>query len=77
MDAFDQIRERCHDIDMRAGDIEILLKAMFDKIDSMGSDPIDAANAINCFVTCALRNAVLLKEHNEHILALTSIARAA
>lgn len=71
----DAIRQQAFDIDRQAGDIAILIAAVFDKIDDMlGQSPVgmEAVNAINCFATCALRNVALIREAGTNILDLTS-----
>jgi hypothetical protein len=74
-DSADDIRHRAHDINAQAGDIEILLNAIFGKLDGMADlapTASEAVSVINCFATCALRNAVLIKEANADILVLAS-----
>jgi hypothetical protein len=76
----DGIRQRAQDINAQAGDIEILLSSIFDKLDSMADlapAAAEAVGAINCFATCALRNVALIKEANTDILLLTSEGGAA
>jgi short-subunit dehydrogenase len=71
----DAIRQQAFDIDRQAGDIEILIAAVFDKIDDMvDQTPTGMATitAINCFVTCVLRNAALIREAGINILTLSS-----
>lgn len=68
------------DIEAQAGDIEILLAALFDKLDALtGLAPAaaDAVAAINCFATCALRNAALIGEAQANIVALVAEGGAA
>ncbi len=68
----DQIRPLVQDIETRACDIEILLETIFEKIDGLsGVGPLKTVDAINTLTTCALRNVSILKEHYEHISALT------
>lgn len=67
------IQQLTLEIDSQVSDIEILLGAVFDKIDLMdGLTPsaAGALNAINCFTTCALRNAALVREARDQIAAL-------
>jgi hypothetical protein len=69
------IRQQAFDIDHQVGDIEILIAAIFDKIDGMLDQTpagMEAVNAINCFAICALRNAALIKVSGTNILNLTS-----
>lgn len=52
-------------IETQAAHIRILLGAIFEHLDSMTGLPpaaVAAVNAINCFATCALRNATLIEE---------------
>jgi hypothetical protein len=74
------IRQQAHDIESEASDIEILLKVVFEKLDSLSDLPpavADATNAINCMATCALRYAALIKRANSNILALAMEGGAA
>jgi hypothetical protein len=51
------IRQQAFDIDHQAGDIEILIEAIFEQLDGvLDLTPAgkQAAKAINCFATCAL-----------------------
>jgi short-subunit dehydrogenase len=69
------IRQQAFAIDRQAGDIEILIAAVFDKVDELlGHTPagMEAINAINCFATCALHNAARIKVTGTNILHLTS-----
>ena len=66
-----------HDISAQGRDIAILLQAVFDQLDSTKQAPPPAAAVINCFATCALRNAMLMREAAENILALASEGGAA
>lgn len=69
----DQIRRQVQEIETRTYDIEILLETVFEKIDRYSSaGPAKTLDAINTLATCALRNVALLKEHYEHIGALTN-----
>ena len=70
MTPMDQIRMQMHQIEARASDIEILMQTIFLKIDT-AADPKSALDAINCYATCALRNAALINEHHGHVMALT------
>lgn len=52
-------------IETQAAHIRILLGAIFEHLDSMQGLPPAMAksmDAINCFATCALRNAALIQE---------------
>jgi hypothetical protein len=60
------------EIESRTLHIEILLNAMTEKIDA-STDPKAVIEAVDCFITCALRNVALLKEHYT-ALASTSLA---
>lgn len=71
----DAIRQQVSDLEHQAGDVEILMAAIFDKLDGMsGHTPsgLDAINAINCFATCALRNAALIKAAAGNIRTLAA-----
>jgi len=74
MTPMDQIRMQMHEIETRAGEIEILMQTIFLQIDS-ATDPQSALNAINCYATCALRNVALINEHRGHVMALTKQER--
>lgn len=68
------------DIEAQAGDIEILLAALFDKLDALtelAPAASDSVAAINCFATCALRNAALIGEGQANIAALVAEGGAA
>ena len=68
------------DIEAQAGDIEILLAALFDKLDALtdlAPAAADAVAAINCFATCALRNTALIGEGQANIAALVAEGGAA
>lgn len=68
----DQIRQQVQEIETRACDVEVLLETIFEKIDGLASvGPVKTLDAINTLTTCALRNVALIKEHYEHINALT------
>lgn len=58
------IETRAIDITMKGQDIEILLQALFEKLDDMNpaTAAAPAVAAINCFATCVARNAVLIGE---------------
>jgi hypothetical protein len=52
-------------IETQAAHIRILLGAVFEHLDGMQDLPpaaVKAVDAINCFATCALRNATLIEE---------------
>src|SRR6478735_8630543 len=67
-----QIRILAQEIETRTCDIEILLETVFEKIDRYSSaGAVKTLDAINTLATCALRNVALIKEHYEHIGALT------
>lgn len=67
-----QIRILVQEIENRTCDIEILLETVFEKIDGLASaGPAKTLDAVNTLTTCALRNVALIKEHYEHIGALT------
>lgn len=68
----EQIWRQVQEIETRTCDIEILLETVFEKIDGLASaGPAKTLDAINTLATCALRNVALIKEHYEHIGALT------
>lgn len=76
MNRDDQIRQQANDIDMRAVDAKILLNTIGEKLDAMdGLNEEDTAHALamHCFVTCALRNLELLKEHVDHVFELLKV----
>ena len=67
------IRQQVGDIEHQAGDVAILMAAVFEKIDGMHDQTprgLEAINAINCFATCALRNVALIKTAVDTILNL-------
>ena len=67
------------DIGAQVTDIEILLQSVFEKLDNVGDAgaAAGALAAINCFTTCALRNAALIGEAKDHIIALATEGGAA
>lgn len=71
------IEAHANDIDEQARNIEILLDALFLKVDDLNSPDSPAVAAINCFATCALRNAVLTREASDQILELIEAGMAA
>lgn len=73
MNVASQIRQQANDIDMRTQDTEILLKAIAEQMDrftELQDDDSPHFNAAYCFVTCAMRNVELLKEHVQHVFEL-------
>lgn len=69
------IQQQARDIDAQAGDIEILLTAAFEKLDELPDLPaavVTAFDAVNCFATCALRNAALITDAAKNIVALVA-----
>ena len=80
MDGLRIIGHIAADIEAQAGDIEILLAALFDKLDALtelAPAASDAVAAINCFATCALRNTALIGEGPANIAALVAEGGAA
>lgn len=67
------IRQHATDIGTHAARLEILLLTIIDKAEEIPrSDQTGraAADAIECFATCALRNGVLMREAAGHVEAL-------
>jgi hypothetical protein len=76
MNVADQLRQQANDIDMRVFDTVILLETMTEKLHAMGNlDPenLARANAVECFVTCAMRNVELMKQHVAHMHELLKV----
>jgi hypothetical protein len=74
------IRQQAFDIDHQVGDIEIMIEAIFEQLDevlSLTPGSQQAVKVINCFATCALRNAALIKSAGANVLTLTSEGGAA
>ena len=71
------IRQHVSDISAHAARLEILLLTIFEKLDDIRPMDQAAVDAVECFATCALRNAVLIKEANADILVLASEGGAA
>ena len=76
----DAIRQHASDISAHAARLEILLLEAVDKLD--GIKPRDeatrsAVDAVECFITCALRNGVLMRAAAEQIVALAAEGGAA
>ena len=66
------------DIDGQGEHIEILLAALLEKLDGLNEVEGDSVvPIINCFATCALRNAVLIREAGEQILEHVEAGMAA
>ena len=77
---FEAVRQQVSDTELQAGDVEILIAAVFDKLDGMsGHAPhgLEAINAINCFATCVLRNVSLMKTAAGNIRNLAAEGGAA
>lgn len=80
MDGLRIIGQLAGDIEAQACDIEILLAALFYKLDALtdlAPAAADAVAAINCFATCALRNAALIGQGQANIAALVAEGGAA
>ena len=54
---------------MKPSSADILLQALFDKLDPVGDTSPEAA-AINCFATCIARAVLLMREAADNIVAL-------
>jgi hypothetical protein len=69
------IRQQAMDIEAQATDIDILMTTIFEQFDAappLSSEVIDLVNKVNCFATCAARNAHLIREATSNIMGLTS-----
>ncbi|WP_312433854.1 hypothetical protein [Janthinobacterium sp.] len=69
------VRQHASDISAHAARLEILLLEAVDKLD--GIKPRDeatrsAVDAVECFITCALRNGVLMRDAADQIAALVA-----
>lgn len=75
------VQQLSYDIDHSANDVEILLGAIFDKLDGL-SDLLgvigpfsgtvcEAIGAINCFASCVARGVTDIKNQNAKVLAAT------
>jgi len=71
------IEAQAVDIGAQGQDIEILLQALFEKLDDIDGGGALALAAINCFATCAARNASLMREAAADIVALVREGGAA
>ena len=74
------IHQHASNISAHAARLEILLLEAVDKLD--GIKPRDeatrsAVDAVECFITCALRNGVLMRAAAEQIVALAAEGGAA
>lgn len=69
------VRQHSSEISAHAARLEILLLEALDKLDGIeprGEDTRGAVDAVECFITCALRNGVLMREAADHIAALVA-----
>lgn len=76
----EQLCRQANDIEMRAADAAILLEVMSEKLqdmDGLDDDNLRLANAVECFISCTLRNVQLIREHNEHVFAILKAMRRA
>lgn len=64
-----RIEQQAVDIILQADHADILLQALFDKLDPVGDTSPEAA-AINCFATCIARAVLLMREAADNIVAL-------
>jgi hypothetical protein len=72
------VSQQLRDIEGHAVDVlgqadhaEILLRALFDKLDPIGDTSPETA-AINCFAICTARAVVLMREAADNIVALVA-----
>lgn len=72
------IRQHAADIGANAARLEVLLLAIFDKLDEISRDDHNsrALDTVECFATCALRNGVLMREAADQVGALALEGRA-
>lgn len=64
-----RIEHQATDILSQADHADILLQALFDKLDPVGDTSPEVA-AINCFATCTARAVLLMREAADNIVAL-------
>jgi len=64
-----RIEQQAVDILSQADHADILLQALFDKLDPVGDTSPEVA-AINCFATCTARAVALMREAADNIVAL-------
>ncbi|MBJ7309932.1 hypothetical protein ACFOLJ_08260 [Rugamonas sp. CCM 8940] len=73
-----EIEALASDIDGQGEHVEILLVALLAKLDELRQPDGEAAvAAINCFATCAIRNAVLMREASDLVLEHVEAGMAA
>lgn len=75
------VRQLSFDIDNSANEVQILLGAIFEKMDTLGENlsamgptqgtVLEAIRAVNCFASCALRGVSDILEQNERVLTAT------
>lgn len=75
------LQQLAFDIDNRTNEVEILLGAIFDKLDGLSGllgviGPFsgtvsEAIDAINCFASCAARGVTDIKDQNARVLAIS------
>ncbi|KQN73053.1 hypothetical protein ASF04_07935 [Duganella sp. Leaf61] len=71
-----RIEQQATDILSQADHADILLQALFDKLDPVGDTSPEVA-AINCFATCTARAVLLMREAADNIVALVAEGGAA
>jgi len=71
-----RIEQQATDILSQADHADILLQALFDKLDPVGDTPPEVAT-INCFATCTARAVLLMREAADNIVALVAEGGAA
>jgi|GEM_PF-4445696 len=71
MTTAEQIRKALCDLESQTVDLQILPQAIIDAIDDgLPHNRADQLNKINCFTTCAMRNAALIEETRANLLTL-------
>lgn len=71
-----RIEQQAVDILLQADHADILLHALFDKLDPVGDTSPEMA-AINCFATCTARAVLLMREAADSIVSLVAEGGAA
>lgn len=64
------IRQHASDISAHAAWLEILLLEALDKLGGITRRDDATCGAVECFITCALRNGLLMREAADRIAAL-------
>lgn len=70
MTTSEEIRMHSLDIDGACFNLQVLLEAICDKIDSGAGDPVKALGEICCFVECSMHQVKRVSEHSQHIAVL-------